>query len=119
MEKTYYTDRSFGILLMYWVLLAFLVFMVGGMPFITNDKMTNKELLEARGTGNASKSMYVFKKEKGKYLYMGELNANPDFEVYRDNKSNKIIISYYHRFGADEGVIKKIEYKDNTFVEMN
>jgi len=45
MEKTYYTNKSTVILLMYWLILAFLVFMVGGMPFFMADEMSGGKLI--------------------------------------------------------------------------
>ncbi len=77
------------------------------------------ELIEARGTGQASKTMYIFKIENSKYLYMGALNAYPEFEIYRDSTNKQVFISYYHRFGFEDGAIIKIIYKDYTFMKVD
>ena len=41
------------------------------------------ERLEARGTGNASKTIYVFRQSAGGNVYLGSFDASLTFEVSR------------------------------------
>ena len=78
----------------------------------------NEELLEIRGVGNASKQIYVFRPTESGFEYLGELNAHPSFTVSLDNRDIPTI-EYGHRFGVDDVQLKRIQYIDGEFVEVD
>ena len=75
------------------------------------------ERLEIRGTGNASKQIYVFRRTESGFEYMGELNAHPSFVVFLDARGVPTI-EYQHRFGADDVQTKHVQYIDGSFLEV-
>jgi hypothetical protein len=75
------------------------------------------ERLEIRGTGNASKQIYVFRQTEGGFEYLGRLDAHPSFVVSLDARGVPTI-EYQHRFGADDVQSKRIQYIDGTFLEV-
>ena len=75
------------------------------------------ERLEIRGTGNASRAIYVFKPTGAGYTYMGILPAHPSFTVSVDD--GEPTISYIHRFGADHFELLKFRYRENEFVQIS
>ena len=76
------------------------------------------ERLEIRGTGNAVKQIYVFRSTAQGLVYLGELQAHPSFTVEADGKGVPTI-SYLHRFGSDHVELKRIQYRDNEYVEIS
>jgi hypothetical protein len=77
----------------------------------------NPEHLEIRGTGNASKQIYVFRQVQAGFEYLGRLDAHPSFIVELD--ANGVpTIEYEHRFGADDIQSKRIQYIEGRFVEV-
>ena len=76
------------------------------------------ERLEIRGTGNASKQIYVFRRSEAGFQYLGKLTAHPSFEVVPD-ENGKATIIYEHRFGADDIREQRIQYIGNEFVLVN
>ena len=78
----------------------------------------NEELLEIRGVGNASKQIYVFRPTESGFEYLGELNAHPSFTVSLDDRGIPTI-EYEHRFGADDVKLKRIQYIDGVFIEVD
>lgn len=76
------------------------------------------ERLEIRGTGNASKQIYVFSRLEAGFQYMGELTAHPSFDVIPD-ENGKATIVYVHRFGADDIREQRLQYIGNEFVLVN
>ncbi len=76
------------------------------------------EHLAIRGTGNAVKQIYVFRSTTGGLIYLGELEAHPSFTVELD-ASGVPTISYFHRFGSDRVERKRIQYRDDEYVEIS
>ena len=76
------------------------------------------ERLEIRGTGNAMKQIYVFKTSAEGFLYVGELNAHPRFEVITD-REGKPLLKYIHRFGVDDLREQQIRYQNGEFIVIN
>jgi hypothetical protein len=76
------------------------------------------ERLEIRGTGNAMKQIYVFGSTAQGLIYLGELDAHPSFTVEADAEG-VATISYLHRFGSDRIELKRIQYRDNEYVEIS
>ena len=76
------------------------------------------ERLEIRGTGNASKSIYVFRQGDAGFEYLGRLDAHPSFTVRLD-ADGVPTIEYLHRFGVDDVRLKHIQYIDGRFIDVS
>jgi hypothetical protein len=76
------------------------------------------ERLEIRGTGNAMKQIYVFRPTARGLIYLGELDAHPSFTVEADPEGIATI-AYLHRLGANHVELKRIQYRDNEYVEIS
>ena len=75
------------------------------------------EVLEVTGYGKASKQIYVFDEIQKGFLYLGRLNAQPNFEVFKSEEGEPLI-RYVHRFGWDDYVEITIGYVDQEFVTL-
>ena len=79
------------------------------------DLHGTEELLEVRGTGNSSKTIYVFHSTTEGFVYLGALQAHPEFQIDRE-ADGAIEYIYFHGIGLNEGLLKTIRYIDNEYV---
>lgn len=89
----------------------------------------HKEWIEARGTGQAAKSMYVFRQARSgtqhdsdarvSYRYLGMFNANPAFHVMRQPTTGLPLIVYTHRYGVQSAQRVEIVYTGQRFRRLD
>ncbi|MDH3336843.1 MAG: hypothetical protein OER22_01715 [Gammaproteobacteria bacterium] len=77
-----------------------------------------EELLEVRGSGNSSKTIYVLRSTTEGFIYLGALQAHPNFQIDRA-ADGSIEYIYFHGFGLNEGLLKKIRYVDDEFITVS